>query len=85
MRKFYFTFGSDLKYPFGINDYVLVEAEDCTQAAQLFQVLHPNRPNSHCINCAFIYPEKQFLPMIDEYYGGNPPIETISVKRRSKE
>ena len=84
MERFYFTFGTDPAYPFGINDYVEVEAENLEQAIHLFQAVHPNRPGSSCVNCAFWYSEERFRPLMYQYYP-MPPIETISVRRRDLE
>lgn len=80
--KFYFTFGSDERYPYGPNDYVEVEAENGTDACELFRVIHPNRPGSDCLNCAFIYSEDTFNKFRDKYYNGIEPVEIISVRKR---
>ena len=84
MAKIYFTFGSDPRFPYGRNDYVEVEAEDMHQACELFNLLHPPRnEGSNIVNCAFIYSEEKFNTFRDKYYKDVPPIETISVRRRT--
>ena len=77
MEKYFFTFGSDPRYPFGRNDYVMVEAENAGRACELFRERHPNRPGSNCINCAFIYSEREFAKFRTRLYPWNP-VEVIS-------
>lgn len=79
--KVFFTFGSDDHFPYGPNDYVEVEAPTGAEACRLFQALHPNRPGSGCLNCAFYYTEESFNTFRDKYYKGVEPIETITVRR----
>jgi len=78
MNNYYFTFGTDPRYPYGINDYVKVTAPDLGTAIRTFQKRHPNRPGSNLVNCAFYYDEEDFLPMIDKYYNGEGPIEVLT-------
>lgn len=77
MKNFYFTFGSDPQFPFGRDDYVLVKANDLGEAVRMFDLVHPRRPGSNCVNCAFFYEEDDFLRFKDEYYPGDP-IEVLS-------
>ena len=81
MKKFYFTFGTDSQFPYGINDYVLVEAEDLDQACSLFDAVHPPRHPGVC-NCAFFYSEESFDKFRDQYYKDVSPVERIAVTRR---
>ena len=76
MANFYFTFGSDERFPFGRNDYVMVQAQDGNRACDLFRERHPNRPGSDCINCAFIYSEEKFNVFRERFYP-YPPVEII--------
>ena len=78
MHNYYFTFGTDPRYPFGIDDYVKVTAPDLRSAIQIYRDHHPDRPGSHLVNCAFYYDEDEFLPMIDKYYHGADPIEVLT-------
>lgn len=83
MKKYFFTFGSDPHFPYSREEYVMVEADNIGQAINLFKAVHPNRPNSNCINCSSVYFEHEFLPfMLEKYYAGKDPVETISVTRR---
>lgn len=74
-KKFYFTFGSDPAYPYGIDDYVVVLAKNIYEAQMAFKALHPNRPDSDSLNYAFDYTEKTWEA---QYYGDNPPVEVIT-------
>lgn len=74
-KKFYFTFGSDPAYPYGIDDYVVVLAKNRYEAQMAFKALHPNRPDSDSLNYAFDYTEKTWGA---QYYGDNPPVEVIT-------
>ncbi len=74
-KKFYFTFGSDPAYPYGIDDYVVVLAKNRYEAQMAFKALHPNRPDSDSLNYAFDYTEKTWEA---QYYGDNPPVEVIT-------
>lgn len=76
-HKFFFTFGTDPQYPYGINDYVLVLAKTEAEAVDKFQEKHPNRPRSNAVNCAFWYNEKQWDSRTKQYYEGREPAEVI--------
>ncbi len=73
-KKFYFTFGSDPAYPYGIDDYVVILAKNGYEAQMAFKAMHPNRPDSDSLNYAFDYTEKTWEA---QYYGDRPPVETI--------
>lgn len=75
--KAYFTFGSDERYPYGRNDFVEVEAGSMGEACELFRAVHPNRPGSQCLNCAFYYSEDEFNSFRDRFYPGREPVEII--------
>ena len=59
LRKYYFTFGTDEKYPY-TGGWVLVYATNIHQANRLFKRKYPNRAGSQCMNCADVYSEKEF-------------------------
>lgn len=59
LRKYYFTFGTDNRYPY-IGGWVLVYATDIKHAANLFREKYPDRDNYGCLNCADYYSEKEF-------------------------
>ena len=76
MANFYFTFGSDERFPFGRNDYVMVQATNGEHACDRFRERHPNRPGSRLLNCSFIYSETEFSKFRDRLYP-YPPVEII--------
>jgi hypothetical protein len=55
-KKYFFTFGSDEKFPYQ-NTYLVVIADSQEEAEKKFQKQHPNRPGSDCLNYAFCYGE----------------------------
>lgn len=77
-KNFYFTFGTDPRYPFGYNDYVLILCKDARTACKLFDAVHPPRTEG-IMNCAFMYGEEQWEKGVKEHYQGREPIEVISV------
>lgn len=77
-RSFFFTFGTDPAYPYGINDYVEVKARSLNGAAMLFNIVHPPRQGSDLVNCAFMYTERQFNEFRAKLYN-YPPVETIEI------
>lgn len=76
-HKYYFTFGTDCRYPYGINDYVLVLAKNEAEAVHKFQQKYPNRPESNLVNCAFWYDEEERNMYTKQYYEGREPAEVI--------
>lgn len=74
MKKFYFTFGSDRKFPYQ-NGYVIVMADDLLDAIDLFRGRFPDR-NPGIVNCSFWYTEEEWRPM----YGNKEPYEIIGGK-----
>ena len=80
MNNYYFTFGSDPRYPYGINDYVQVIAHDIREAVAIFRQHHPDRPGTHLVNCAFYYTEEEFAGSPDKYYGGRGPVEILEAE-----
>ena len=60
MNKYYFTFGTDRKFPF-INGYIIIEAPNGKSAVEIFKAYFPNRPGSSAINCSFMYTEEKFM------------------------
>lgn len=77
-QSFYFTFGTDTAYPYGINDYVEVKAYSLNEAAILFNMVHPPRPGSDLVNCAFMYTERQFDEFRAKLYNYSP-VEVIEL------
>lgn len=75
--NYYFTFGTDKEYPYGIHDYVCITAESEPKARDLFKEKYPNRPGSPCLNFAFCYDESEFKDIKTKYYHDKDPVETI--------
>ena len=70
MARFYFTYGSDERFPFRYG-WTLVEAPDIHTAHAAFRLFHPDRtPESHKLNCADVYSEKAFKDT-EMYLKGN--------------
>ena len=59
MQKFYFTYGTDSRYPFR-GGWTLVYATDLQSAISIFRAHHPNREGSDCLNCADYYTAESF-------------------------
>jgi len=79
MQNFYFTFGSDSRFPYGRDDYVLVQADDLRAAIAAFRAVHPDRPGTNLVNCASYYTEEDFDRTCRKYYDNRDPIETIAI------
>lgn len=58
-HPFFYTFGSDEKFPFQ-NGYIVVWAPSIEVSNQIFQSVYPNRPDSDCLNCAFVYTKAEW-------------------------
>lgn len=57
MADFYFTYGSDERFPF-YGGWTRITAPSINVALSIFASIHPNRDN--CLNCADYYTEKEF-------------------------
>lgn len=68
MPKFYFTYGTDKRYPFQ-GGWTEVEAGDANEACRIFRSFHPDRTKG-IVNCASIYSEEQFQ-QTEMYRSGN--------------
>lgn len=75
--SYFFTFGSDPEFPFGIDDYVEVHADSQLQARKKFKSHYPNRGGSGLINCTAVYTESQWEDVGERFYGGKSPIRVI--------
>lgn len=76
MKNYYFTFGSDERFPFTRGQFVLVKAGSMKEAAEKYKAKHPCRIPG-ILNCASYYPESVFNEFRDEYYKGVEPAEVI--------
>ena len=77
MNKYYFTFGSDPRFPFGREEFIEVRAWSARSACALFREVYPNRPGSTCLNCADYYTETEFNQFRAECYGDRRPVQVI--------
>ena len=60
MEKFYFTYGSDERFPYQ-HGWTEIEAPDMATACAAFRHFHPDRdPEAPCLNCAVVYTEVEF-------------------------
>ena len=58
--KFYFTYGSDGRFPFQ-DGWTEIEAPSKALACAAFRHFHPDRdPEVRCLNCADVYTEDEF-------------------------
>lgn len=68
MRNYYFTFGTDERFPFKNNEYIRVTAPNIVEAKEIFRQVHPNREGSELLNYAFDYTEEEFDRIRDKHY-----------------
>ena len=76
-KRYYFTFGSDSRFPYNRNEFVVVHAPTAKVACEKFRARHPNRPGSPFLNCADVYTEDVFNGFRIQYYNGVRASETI--------
>ena len=81
MAKFYFTYGSDEKFPYQYG-WTEIEAPDIDTAIAAFRIYHPDR-HQNTINCSFWYTEERFKKsnMAEIKIPGNFCHERITVTR----
>lgn len=81
MPKFYFTYGSDEKFPYQYG-WTEIEAPDIDTAIAAFRIYHPDR-HQNTINCSFWYTEENFKKsgMAEIKWPGNICHERITVTR----
>lgn len=77
MEKMYFTFGSDPKFPYDREDYIVVigiNRKDCLDA---YKNKYPNRPGSDSINCADYYTAAEWDKVTARHYKDVQPKEIL--------
>lgn len=74
-NKFYFTFGSDCGFPHQ-NTYLIVIADCKGESMTKFRKKYPDR-HKDCLNCAFVYNEKQWEGSLNQKYYPEEPAEII--------
>ena len=78
-NRFFYTFGSDSNYPYGIKDFVEVHADNLHQANLKFMGYFPCRePDNKVMNCASVYTEKEWKAIHQKYYPGVKPVKVIA-------
>lgn len=80
MKKYFFTFGSDPRFPYGREDFVEVHAVDLPAACELFRSVFPNRPGSDCLNCADYYTDEEFDTFRSWAFGTKEPAVVLPSK-----
>ncbi len=67
MNRYYYTFGSDLGFPYQ-NGWVVVYADSWEEAHRKFRARFPDRlGHEGTINCAFFYDENRWRDMDPEH------------------
>ncbi|MEG0898390.1 MAG: hypothetical protein RSF40_01590 [Oscillospiraceae bacterium] len=59
MNKYFYTFGTDMKFPYQ-RGWVEVHADNWNEAHVKFRTKFPDR-HKNCLNCAFFYDEETFI------------------------
>jgi len=71
MNRYFYTFGSDLKFPYQ-NGWVEIRAVSWEEAHAKFRARFPSRPgHDGTLNCAFFYDEEQWKKMDPEHTWAN--------------
>lgn len=70
MKKTYFSFGSDEKFPYQ-NTYLIVVSNDLESAFNAFREKYPDI-HPDCLNCAFYYTEDQWKKACPNNNCGDP-------------
>ena len=67
MQRYFFTFGTASHFPYGLHEFVEVDASSEARATNAFRQVYPDY-SEDTVNCAFIYDEKEFSEIKDKYY-----------------
>ena len=84
LQNYYFTFGSDRRFPFSQSEYVIVRADSINKACELFKAVWPSRPGSNLVNCASIYDQTQWKPIKEKHYRLCDPSSIVVQGRRQE-
>lgn len=76
-KRYFYTFGTDPQFPYGIEEFVEVHADTANQANPKFKIAFPCRPGSTLLNCAFVYNEDEWKQIWEQDYNGKKPIIII--------
>lgn len=77
MEKLYFTFGSDPKYPYGREEYIIAIGTDTQDCLNAYKKKYPNRPDSSAVNCADYYTEAEWNANTNRFYKDVQPKELL--------
>lgn len=83
MNNYYFTFGTSEKFPFGIDEYVVVYASSIINAEKVFMEKYPS-DNPLFVNCAFVYEENEWITIKEKYYKDILPSMILSTENWEK-
>lgn len=75
--RMYFTYGTDKDFPFGIEDYVVVNGNSVEEIIDKYRKKYPDT-HDNCVNCAFYYIEEEFEKIRNKYYAGVEPADIIA-------
>ena len=80
MTKTYFTFGTASHFPYGRDEYVVIEALDQQKAVKEFMTRFPDE-DPNVVNCAFYYTEDEWIneKIGEKYYKDISPVEYIVI------
>ena len=77
INSFYFTFGSDEKFPYTRGQYLVVKAYDINDAAAKFRSKYPNPEDNTVLNCADYYTQQEWDKRVKGFYKNEEPQEII--------
>ena len=72
LQNFYFTYGTDPRFPHLADEYVIIRAENELAARDKYLEIYPSRSGDKCLNCAFVYNQKEWDEEVRHYYNGDP-------------
>lgn len=76
LNNYYFTFGSDIEYPYQ-DTYLIIKSDNYYNARGIFPKIYPSRDVSGALNFAFQYSEDEWLN-VSRYYEGQKPAAVIT-------
>lgn len=77
MKNYYFTFGSDEKFPFH-DGFIVVKADSIKEAARKFDEWYPNEMYEDTLNCSDYYSEKDWKKILEKgFYKNQSPLAVL--------
>ena len=85
MKSYYFTFGSDEKFPFQ-NTYLIISGVDTmAQAINVFRSFYPDRDRDiPCYNASDCYSKDDWYGRKFDLYYKHVPAEQITITRKTE-